>query len=195
MNVEQLKVDKDEAERMHRKYLEHRHNQGPAVEIDREVERLFKLIAKGDVVIAGKGSVIKAGLGDDRLPRLAIARADAKTCFLSIGRDGAAIMDDDGQSNWRLNIARSRKFHFPTGSFPGATGARKQAIPPHIPPDIRPRRALEAYTLLWEAVWEPAPPVDPYLLRQIGKADFYVVVGAWNLTPIERAVMASRISH
>jgi hypothetical protein len=193
MNVEQLIVDKDEAVRLHRKYLEHRHHSGPAIEIDREVERLYRLISKGEVVIQGKGSVLAASIGEDRLPRLAISRADASACHLSIGSDGRAIMDHDGQSNWRSRVARTNKFQFAAGSFPGCKPGRYQAIAPHIPPDIRPRRGLENYTLLWEAVWEKAPPVDPYLLRQIGKSDFYAVVGAWDLTPVERAVMASRI--
>jgi hypothetical protein len=58
---------------------------------------------------------------------------------------------------------------------------------------VRPRRGLENYNVLWEAVWQPAPPVDPMLLRRIGEADLWVVVAAWELTEVERAALAARI--
>jgi hypothetical protein len=85
---------------------------------------------------------------------------------------------------------------FKAGSFPAGTRARRaaEAITPLIPVDIRPKRGIENYHVLFEAVWRPVPPVDPMLLRRIGEADLWVVCAAWELTDIERAVLASRVS-
>jgi hypothetical protein len=44
-------------------------------------------------------------------------------------------------------------------------------------------------------VWRPAPPVDPMLLRRIGLADLWVVLAAWDLTPVEQAALAARIGR
>ena len=64
---------------------------------------------------------------------------------------------------------------------------------PLIPVHLRPKRGLENYHILWEAEWEPIPPRDPYLLRRIGKADLWLVVAHWDLTEVERAVLATRV--
>jgi hypothetical protein len=37
------------------------------------------------------------------------------------------------------------------------------------------------------------PPVDPLLVRRLGEADLWVVCGAWDLTEVERTVLASRV--
>jgi hypothetical protein len=58
---------------------------------------------------------------------------------------------------------------------------------------VRPRRGIENHHVLWEAIWQPAPPVDPMLPRRIGEADLWVVCAAWELTEVERAVLASRV--
>ena len=65
---------------------------------------------------------------------------------------------------------------------------------PHIPPDIRPKRGIQNYHVLYEAVWRREIPVDPLLLRRIGTTgDLWTVLGAWELTELERAVLASHM--
>ena len=68
-----------------------------------------------------------------------------------------------------------------------------KAIVPNIPPRLRPKRGLQLYTLLWEAEWavDPLPPSDPALLRQLG-GDLYIVLGTWDLTALEQAVLSGR---
>jgi len=63
---------------------------------------------------------------------------------------------------------------------------------PLIPVHLRPRKAIDKYHVLWEADWNQYP-VDPYLLRRFG-ADAWLVVAAWDLTPVERAVMSSKLN-
>jgi hypothetical protein len=48
------------------------------------------------------------------------------------------------------------------------------------------------YHVLWDAVWTPEPPIDPLLLKHCG-GSLYAIVAAWDLTPLEQAVMRGRI--
>jgi hypothetical protein len=66
-------------------------------------------------------------------------------------------------------------------------------VVPLVPIHLRPRRALGAYHILWEAEWKRVPPVDPMLLRRIG-GDIWLVVAAWDLTEVERAAMQTRLT-
>lgn len=189
MDTHAIEVSREEAARMFRKYREHKHHQRP---IDVEITAIYRAISKGGVVIKALASVVEAGLGTDGFPALAICRADAVNCFCSVDNDGSAIFTDQPWVNGRT--AKDRVFRFEPGSFPvRGRHQRGQSIAPHIPPDILPARGLQNYHLLYEAVWKPVPPIDPMLLRRIGRGDTWLVVGAWDLTEVERAVMASRI--
>jgi len=190
METQMITLDREEAARLWRKYREHRAYSRP---IDLEIEQLYRLIAKGKVIIKALESIVKAGLGDDGLPKLALARADAEKCYCSLWLNGAARMSVEQWVTGRT--ASSRYFDFPTQTFtvPEKGRTRGEAVVPHIPPDIRPARGIQNYHILFEAVWRPTPPVDPLLLRRIGKGDTWLVVGAWDLTEVERAAMAGRI--
>ena len=191
METERIVIDRTEARALFRKYREHRHWSEP---IDQEIQRTYQLIARGEIIIKALESVVKAGVGEDGLPKLAIARADAKTCFLEYRHDGGARMAMD---QWAQENHRRRYVDFAPGSFPAPPPrkgwARVEAMVPLVPIDVRPRRGIENYHILWESIWQPVPPVDPMLLRRIGEADLWVVCAAWELTEIERAVLAARL--
>lgn len=189
METSMITLERDEAARLWRKYREHKAHQTP---LDLEIEQLYRLIARGKVVIKALDSIVKAGIGDDGLPKLALVRADATKCYLSMHHDGSAHMSTEPVINGKT--AASKVVEFPAKSFQARTRRwRAEAIVPHIPPDIRPQRGIQNYHILFEAIWEPTPPIDPMLLRRIGKGDTWLVVGAWELTEVERAVMAGRI--
>jgi hypothetical protein len=192
METQTLTIDREEAIKMWRKYQSHRHHQTP---VDADIERIYAAIAKGKLVIRALESIRVAGLGADNLPKLAIVRADAKECHLEMKGEGAAQMSDD---QWVMaRTARSRYVEFPVGSFTPTSIIGKRyhvAIVPHIPPDIRPKRGLENYHILFEAIWRPEPPRDPLLLRRMGKGDVWLVCGAWDLTEVERGVMADHMA-
>ena len=189
METSMITLERDEAARLWRKYREHKAHQTP---LDLEIEQLYRLIARGKVVIKALDSIVKAGIGDDGLPKLALVRADATKCYLSMHSDGSAHMSTEPVINGKT--AASKVVEFPAKSFQARTRRwRAEAIVPHIPPDIRPQRGIQNYHILFEAIWEPTPPIDPMLLRRIGKGDTWLVVGAWELTEVERAVMAGRI--
>jgi hypothetical protein len=188
MQTENIVLDRGEALRLYRKYREHRHYSQP---VDLEIQRVYQAIAKGQVVIKALSSIIGAGVGDDGLPKLAICRADATMCFVEMRSDGGARMSAD---RWPKENHNRRYIDFAAGSFPGNRTRRAgQAIMPLVPINLRPKRGIENYHVLFEAVWQPVPPVDPMLLRRIGKADLWLVVAAWELTEVERTVLASRV--
>ena len=112
---------------------------------------------------------------------------------LRIEHNGSAVFAATHAHHHRAHA--SKRFAFPAGTFSGAASDkwRYRAITPMIPAYLRPRHALDNYHILWEADWH-AIPRDPYLLRRIGDADLWLVLAAWDLTEVERAAMASRIT-
>lgn len=131
-------------------------------------------------------------------PRWSRAACRAAPLPFRRGRPRGRLGAPTGVAWLRNKAARNKYVHFPAGAFPAPPHLRRnwsrvQAITPLIPIDLRPKRGLENYHVLWEAVWHPAPPVDPMLLRRIGEADLWVVLAAWDLGEVERAALAARI--
>lgn len=194
MQTETIALDREAARELYLKYRAHQHYAKP---IDLEVQRTYNAIAKGRVVVKALDSIVKAGVGDDHYPKLAIVRADAEYCWLDYRRDGSAVMS---QERFYRPMHTRTYIEFPAGSFPRRPDTRpayfeasRQAMVPLIPLEHRPKRGLANYHILFEAVWHPSPPVDPMLLRRIGLADLWVVLAAWELTEVERAVLAGRV--
>ncbi len=201
MDVQTIALDRAKALELYQAYKTHRHYQS---DIDWEIQRTYELIAKGKVVIQAIESIKRAGLDEKGLPKLALAGATAEFCHIQRSRNGRLVMRDTDPRSWTVkrNVFRygESTFEFPPDSFPlswdgkrrSGESAHKAAVP-IIPIHLRPRRGLQNYHVLYEAEWEPVPPVDPYLLRRIGKADLWLVCAAWELTPVEQAAMATRV--
>lgn len=192
MHTATLSMSREAAALAFRKYREHKAYQTP---IDFEIERIYGAIAKGKIVIEALRSIREAGLGADGLPKLAIARADAKKCYLEDTYNGGCTMASD--MRWvNGKTAKSRYEKFADNSFPGikaSRGSPYSAVVPHIPPEHRPKRGIQNYHILFEAHWSPEPPVDPLLLRRLTAGDVWLVVAAWDLTEVERAAMRGHI--
>lgn len=201
METTHVTVDRDEAERLYRKYKEHQAYSSP---IDWEIQRTYQLLSKGKLVIRAIESIVKAGVDEKGLPKLALASTTAKACHLTRNADGSAVMSSHQWRGPKRNTFdwRTSSFTFPAQTFGTSTWEGKtyrnsrsnhQAQLPLIPIHLRPKRGLQNYHILWEAEWEPIPPRDPYLLRRIGNADLWLVVAHWDLTEVERAALATRI--
>jgi len=198
METTHITLDRAEAAKLWRKYKEHTNYSTP---IDAEVMRAYQLLSKGRLVIKALESIAKAGVNVEGLPKLAIASATAKACYLERHVNGGATMASS--DNWRtkknIHHWRADSFEFVPDSFPWTWDRKRahrsnhKATLPIIPAYIRPKRGLANYHVLWEAEWEPIPPRDPYLLRRIGKADLWLVVAKWDLTEVERAVLSTRV--
>lgn len=188
MQVETITLDRVKARELYRKYKEHAHWSEP---MDDEVRRAYQLIAQGRLVIRAAESIRAAGLNDQKLPKLAIARADAKSIYWRPDRNKG----DFTTFRWGKR-ANEHHSHRITVQWPGMADQmpRGEAHLPLIPVHLRPKRGLANYHVLWEAEWTPLPPGDPYLLRRIGRADLWLVVAAWELTEIEKAVLSTRMN-
>lgn len=195
MQTQTIAFDKDHARDLWRAYRKHQHYSDP---LDQEIAAIYKMIAQGRTVIRAIASIVQAGLYADGpykgLPKLAICRADIPKVHLRRDSDGGAKFLT--QPSWRRsNEARSRSVSIPPGSWPAGNGfSRAEALTPSIPLHLRPKRGLENYHVLWEAEWKPVPPGDPLLLRRIGESDAWLVAAAWDLTEVERAVLATRLN-
>jgi hypothetical protein len=175
--------------------------------MDRAVMRGYKEIAKGNSLLRLSETIHLGGTQqltwtDQRwrnnrwenvtyvgtFPRLAITRADARRCVCSgVLPDGTVRFNADGGRSKIDTVRLEHVFGRPEHS---AT-QEHEAIVPTIPPMFRPPHKLSGYHLLWEAEWDLAAPVDPALLKHLG-GDLYAVLAVWDLTELERAVLAGR---
>jgi hypothetical protein len=200
MHTELIKVPREEATLMYRKYKEHVNYAKP---IDWEIQRCYQLLARGKVIIRAIESIKQAGLNREYLPKLAIAPATSAACHLRRNSNGSMVMspDDRFHSHEARNIRFNEDtFAFPAESFPIASWNPKiristdhKAIMPLIPVHLRPKRGMENYSVLWEAEWKRVIPVDPFLLRRIGKSDLWLVVAHWDLTAVEQGALSTRV--
>ncbi|HYF40928.1 MAG TPA: hypothetical protein VEA35_00645 [Ramlibacter sp.] len=202
METQAITVDRAEAKRLYREYKKHRHWSEP---IDAEIQRAYQLIAQGRLVIRALESIRTAGFNEQGLPKLAICRADAKMCRLEpltgawlperrlYERRGFRFIDSRAPG-WSSRRRKGTAFDVLwSGMAPGPARGH-EGIVPLVPVNLRPQRGLANYHILWEAEWTRTVPVDPLLLRQIGDGDMWVVVAAWDLTPVEQAALQARLS-
>jgi hypothetical protein len=192
MQTQQIVLEQDKARQLWRDYRKHQHWSQP---IDREVMKSYQALAQGRVVIQALESIVKAGVGVDGLPRLALVRADAKHCWLDTNRwpTSNLVFATTAAALHSSHLTRQR-IELPLNRFPGIKLERRQrAIVPQIPLPLRPKRGLANYHILFEAEWNLVPPKDPMLLRRAGKGDLWIVCAAWDLTEVERAALAARI--
>lgn len=187
MDVQKLTMDKGQAGDLYKSYLE---NRGQMTDNDRAIAAIYKRIAAGKLVIRALASITAAGLGADNLPKLAIMRADMPKVQCTAHRDEVVFNGVDRYGRIS-SYAKTRQFTLPMPGSDWHTG-RKVASVPLIPVHLRPKKAIDKYHILWEADWDQYP-VDPYLLRRFGE-DAWLVVAAWDLTPVERAVMSSKLN-
>jgi hypothetical protein len=187
-----LTIAKDTARDLWRAYQTHKHYSTP---IDREIMSAYQKLAQGKLVIKALESVVTAGVNEQGLPKLAITRADAQYCRLTMQGQGAATMASMKKAGRRQIIGQSfsTHFRFPDGAFPSVRWQHHEAIVPIVPLGERPKRAMQNYHILWEAEWTKAVPIDPFLLRRIGKSDMWLVLAMWDLTEVERAALAARL--
>jgi hypothetical protein len=193
MNVVEVPVTRQKARELMHAYRQHRSAQTPE---DRAIERAYREIASGRVLIRALESIKEAGLDDKGRPKLAIVRADHKCVSLNIGPSTDATFQPmvwSKESRWRSGWSKtSHKAIAVPGLRTPQHWVNGEAVVPMIPVHLRPQTAIDNYHILWEADWS-AVPTDPMLLRRIG-GDLWIVVCAWDLTEVERAVMASRVA-
>lgn len=187
------------------KFLEYRNSvRERLTDEDKQIMAGYRAIAQGKQLINLKETIRAAGANEKGLPCLAVCRADAEWCFFkrAYGRRGSYrhAMAASREAVDQPHYSRLR-FSFPAAWFttceelnpsqPWQYNGYHKALVPIVPPALRPNHKLSNYHILWEAEWKPEPPVDPILLKKVG-GDLYAVVAQWDLTDLERTVLAGR---
>lgn len=190
MDTLPIRIDRDKAKELYRAYLTHQNYAKP---IDEEIKRAYRHIAQGRVIIQALESIRLSGLDALGFPKLALARADQKTQHVAMRADGSATMSPQ---RWRSSRSKLKPtaFEFARDTFPRRSNLYGEAIVPLIPIHQRPKRGLENYHVLWEADWKMAVPIDPMLLRRLGRGDLWLVLAQWDLTEVERAALSTRVN-
>jgi hypothetical protein len=185
-------ISADTARQLWREYQKHKHYSTP---LDAEIANAYAKLAQGKLVIKALESIATAGLGDDGMPKLAIARADQKICHLSMRGNGGCVMSGGQRMPApRRGAVSTVRFDFPAGTFPVVHSWKDaESVVPHPPLHLRPKRALQNYHVMYEALWRRAVPVDPFLLRRLGKGDLWLVLAMWDLTAVEQAALTARL--
>lgn len=164
---------------------------------DEQIMRAYRQLAKGTPLVRLSEAMANAGLDEAGLPKLAMGRADDKWCYLTMGwhSGGATMRSSEHDNRWQLRGqgAADRTWRLPPGTFGVGVGDGQsmRAMVPIIPAHLRPTAALSNYHILWEAEWQATPPKDPLLLKRVSQ-DLYAVLAVWDLTEVERAVLAAR---
>lgn len=190
MKVEQLALSKEKAQELFDRYQQHREGYTDA---DREIAAIYKQIAAGRTVIRALESIRLAGCDEHGLPRLAICPAHMTECWY---RTSGANSEQGEVCFGKRHPNRRDRREVVRMQWPNVPQTKRwdhSATVPLIPVHLRPKHALSNYHILWEAEWTKRYPVDPYLLRRFG-GDAWLVLAAWDLTDVERAVMSSRLS-
>jgi hypothetical protein len=201
MNVELIKMDKDVAKAKlvaYRKAIAARLHSKAATAATKEyeaIENAYRVAAKGLPLIELSKAMAMGGWDEQGRPRFAVGRANGKRVMCDVNESELRFWSP-GATAWTRNFGR-REFRLsgmPARPTPNVGYRTLTAITPLVPPDVLPRpdTDLSKRVILWEADWKAAP-VDPLLLLPIG-GDLYAVEAAWDLTPLERAVISGRAS-
>lgn len=153
----------------------------------------YRQLSIGKRVLSATETIRAGGFNADRTPKLALCRADADRCALTVDAEGTVGMRMSDVSRYG-RAAAGKRFHFGHLAPRVAWNAEDRfveatAIVPIVPPQLRPVHALDVYHILWEAEWSiRRAPKDPALLKHIA-GDLFVVLVTWDLTELERAVL------
>lgn len=156
-------------------------------------------LSKGRTIININEAMEKAGVREDGLPKLAIARADLKKIYMHRG-DKGRVSFSASSNDWHQY--KRDTIWLPADTFPEFVRTEEErysfhtyeALVPIIPAVFMPKGKLEGYWILWEVdEWSrsPQPPKDPILLKRINETTF-AVLAIWDCTPLERSIIGAR---
>lgn len=177
---------------------------------DQRVLAAYRALEEGRQMVSLSVALATGGLRNDRMPQLAVLRADLREVRVRSEANGTLRFSDPRPSAEGWSDRRKRKENAWIMSFPrimdawaadGSLGEPKPrggtARAPYIPPTVRPANP-ENYLVFWEAgpewtvdpvpVPRPRVHIDPAILEHV-VGDLYVVVATWDLTPIESAAL------
>jgi hypothetical protein len=162
---------------------------------DEAMAAAYRAAARGLPTIRLSEAVTAGGWFEDGLPRIAVVRADATQCWVDVcvwNQPGQVVFAATRDADNRGALVGRHTVRVPAPS-PAKRHTRARTVVPMIPPRFRPKpRRLQHCHILWEVEsWTPEPPKDPALLRHI-RGDLWSVLAVWDLSELERAVLAQR---
>lgn len=164
---------------------------GKATKDDVAIYRAYHALMCGKKVIDVPLAISAAGLDAHGLPKLAVGRADWP--FVHAWWSDARCFFTRGERPWgRRDRVMAHNLGVKFDERPSDWSVTGKAQVPTVPPQFRPKGALSGYRVLFEAVWQRRPPVDPLLLKHL-EGPFYVVLAAWDLSPLEQAVLRAKL--
>lgn len=199
MNAPTLTMPKEEAKARLKQYRSSRHHAA-----DEEYQRIamaYEQLAEGTPLLVLSEAFKFAPIDSKGRPRLAIARADKRRVHLSNWqRRQILTFDTEERRQWNQHAVINRVVSVPFATDKDLNG---YALTPIIPPDAREKAKGEKpqdVFVFWEVEkWadEPIqvlPDKDPMLLRRLDD-DLYAVLAEWDLTEVERAILAGRTTR
>lgn len=205
MNVETITMPREQARQQLRAYRAQLHKRA-----DAEYEAIatgLQAMADGYPVILLSQSIAAGGFDTRGRPNLAIARADRRQVRFSWAGNGRTDCTFSTIPRWGRGSSASGRDLLITVDLhtrPAEAGdlwrGEGYAMVPLIPATVRQsarRFRADRRFILWEVeAWADReigarPDRDPFLLHHLG-GDAYAVEAQWDLTPLERAVMAGR---
>lgn len=167
---------------------------------DRRIIKGYETLARGGMIINLQESITAGGFFDDGLPKIAVASAAGTDCWVrregGWSRDEADFVFSIKSADWDQNRGARVNANTVRVTVHNAPKPKQQTwtartIMPIIPPEHRPAKdRLHLFHILWEVeAWELVAPQDPALLRRID-GDLWEVIATWDLTDLERAVLA-----
>ena len=176
-------------------------------QIHRDLRRIYGHMYHGGKVIDVYESFRKAGLNENGMPRLAIARADGVECYCYRRDDGGAIFSIQ-RFNWNANyddyvprkvygeiMLPKGTYQFPKDKYGHVRPSQIKTLVPIIPTHILStlKHTLKNYHIIWEvSEWKRVPPKDPILVKMV-TPNIALELATWNLTKLERAVITGRL--
>jgi hypothetical protein len=208
MNVATIEVPRAEAVTKLREYRARVHRR--ADDEYRRVEAAYEAAAKGRPLVV-LSQVFETVPRDGKArPKLAICRADqVEVRYKRESRHEQFDCPHVWQWNRRGRVPNGGSISVPrpesqrgmirhSGGFEhDIAWPSGYSLVPMVPPSVRDGHDLSQRFVLWEVEqWadhphSAQPDRDPYLLQHISD-DLYAVVGEWDLTPLEQAIMRDR---
>lgn len=195
MNVQTITMSKHEARARQRSYRDGLRRR--VSEEWQQAEKAYRELANGRPLLSMQKVLELAPVDEKQRLRVAIARADQQQVRATFGQLRRTVVQYDahfnswGPSSGTLTLA----FDTPRVWEQWREG---YALVPMVPPEVKRHHDLSKHFVLWEVEeWSDRrlsarPDRDPLLLRRIS-ADLFAVVAEWELTPVEQAIMASRL--
>lgn len=205
MNVETIEMPVDEAKEKWREYRD-ACKDSPENKFLQDMKKIYNALGQGRKIIDIDKVMIKGGLHSGIYdPRLAVARADFEYGYFRYEKETIRFFGSNDNHVWADSYERPPAHNVSVAGFPAlpesetnryASSRQRFAPRPMIPPLALPKANLSNYHILWEVdEWKDiVVPKDPWLLRRLTPRLFVVLAG-WDLTELERAVIAGRMGE